>query len=106
MARGIKRKRIDEYVSGSDTESSDDFIVNSDDEGIAFDSPAASKQVNRHVEKLREALGLTDVEIKRLREEQNKTDKKCSTTPSTNVGRTRPPPQIVVFNDPTKRKMV
>jgi hypothetical protein len=102
-----KRKVHDELPFSSDDEiNSDDFDSDSDIEPRRFDKinqkvPAKSR--NKYVTGLYSALGITDEEVQKLKNNES-SSKSNPAVPVSKSG--RPLPEVIVFDDPSKRQKV
>lgn len=102
----------DEYNDGEDDFPSDsDFSDTEFTESVNVKETGSSSNVKRHLEEMRVKLGLTEKDFavyenkKKMAAGSGCLGNSVSIKASS-LGRKRPPPQVVVFDDPAKRKQV
>jgi hypothetical protein len=106
-----KRRSEDLPFSSDDEIDSDDFDSDSDSghEWREQESAPVIKSRNKYVTGLYSALGITEDEVQILKAEKDNADV-CSgsqsATASVRSSSGRPPPEIIVFDDPAKRHKV
>jgi hypothetical protein len=105
----VKPKRHIEALpfSSDDEIDSDDFDsdLNSDTELHQHEPPPVAKSRNKYVTGLYSALGLTEEEIRSLKAGKSESSA-CSSHDHAKNSTGRPPPEIITFDDPAKRKKV
>jgi hypothetical protein len=105
----VKRKQREESLpfSSDDEINSDDFDSDGDSERFQRDSVKVAKKRNKHVTGLYTALGITDEEVQKLKDGPINTAHKAVPVSSNSSSKScRPPPEIIVFDDPSKRQKV
>jgi hypothetical protein len=109
----VKPKRPSDGLpfSSDDEIDSDDFDsdLDSDHELHKHESAPVIKSRNKYVTGLYSALGLTEDEVQILKGEKNNVGECSGSQPAKVCVRPvsgRPPPEIIVFDDPAKRQKV
>lgn len=105
-----RKEQLDYKVFSSDDDiDSDDFDSDSDctnreDEVVNAKSVKSS---NKYKTGMYAALGITDDDVQRLTHEGSACSSKCQMSSTEAISKTaRPPPEIIVFDDPSKRRKV
>ena len=108
---------IGEEFGGTDDDFEDGMFDNEDfpnvDNELKESKPQKLTGVQRHLEEIKRVLGLTEEEIVKLKEKKEresagkkKVKAKNENTPSAIAQKKRPPPQVVVYDDPRHKNKV
>jgi len=110
ILRMVKRKQHDECLpfSSDDEINSDDFDSDSDsnnEQRCERNSVKVVKKRNKYVAGLYSALGITDKEVEKLKDDPSDTASRTVllVSSSSSSKSFRQPPEIIVFDDPSKR---